>query len=255
MMGRRLRPGPASIEGLAWLARVGPAPLDAWRCAMGWSEVAARSHARRLEREGWLERLPMTRGHGSLFVPTRTGVRVAGVPVRAPSPPGPTWWAHLCACAWTAAWLCVRGREMLGSREVLEDPWWSGEASWHDAKGFQRRGHRPDLVVTLSAGDAPIEVELAQKSTERLRAILGLHGTWWRTRKSIGVIYVCADEEGCERIRAVGSRVGLYEHGGGLAILLLETVKTGAVAAVQLARANPEAARLPPGTQLALFGG
>ena len=77
-MTRVLRPGPASIEGLRWLARVGPCPLDAWRCAMGWSEVAARSHARRLEKEGWLARYPMTRGEGCLFVATRTGVSVGG---------------------------------------------------------------------------------------------------------------------------------------------------------------------------------
>jgi hypothetical protein len=68
------------MKGLSWLARVGRAPLDAWRCAMGWSEVAARNHARRLGR--WLERYPMTRGHGSLFVATRTGVAVLGLSVR-----------------------------------------------------------------------------------------------------------------------------------------------------------------------------
>jgi hypothetical protein len=91
LMGRVLKPGPASMEGLGWLARVGPAPLDAWRCAMGWSEVAARSHARRLETEGWLERYPMTRGSGSLFVATRTGVRVLGLNLRPAGPPAPTW--------------------------------------------------------------------------------------------------------------------------------------------------------------------
>ena len=85
-MSRQLRPGPGSLRGLAWLARVGPAPLDAWRCAMGWSEVAARSHARRLEQERWLVRVPMTRGAGSLFVATRTGVSVAGVDVVPASP-------------------------------------------------------------------------------------------------------------------------------------------------------------------------
>src|SRR5436305_15268659 len=121
-MGRDLRPGPASIKGLAWLARVGPAPLGAWRCAMGWSEVAARSHARRLGREGWLERHPMTRGQGSLFVATRTGVRVASVAVRAASAPAPTWWAHLSACAWAAAWLTARDRGLMGCRELLADP-------------------------------------------------------------------------------------------------------------------------------------
>src|SRR5436305_10508652 len=80
LMGRLLRAGPATIEGLTWLARVGPASLEAWRCAMGWSEVAARSHARRLEAEGWLERQPMTRGQGSLFLATLTGLRMTGVP-------------------------------------------------------------------------------------------------------------------------------------------------------------------------------
>jgi hypothetical protein len=50
---------------------------------MGWSEVAARSHARRLEREGWLARYPMKRGDGSLFVATRRGVRMTDLPVTA----------------------------------------------------------------------------------------------------------------------------------------------------------------------------
>ena len=80
-MGRVLRPGPGSMAGLRWLARCGPSPLDPWRYAMGWSEVAARSHARRLEREGWLERCPMTWGDGSLFLATRKGVLMLGLPL------------------------------------------------------------------------------------------------------------------------------------------------------------------------------
>src|ERR1700758_5457634 len=168
-MTRMLRPGPATIGGLRWLSRVGPTPLDAWRCAMGWSEVAARSHARRLEREGWLARYPMTRGHGSLFVSTRTGVAVANVPVRAAGEPGPTWWAHHCASAWVAAWLTVRGREMIGSRELLGDKSWSDQVSWRDRKGFHVAGHRPDLVaITAQGGLVSLEVELAPKSIDRL---------------------------------------------------------------------------------------
>jgi hypothetical protein len=83
VMGRMLRPGPGSMRGLEWLVRVGPAPLGVWRCAMGWSEVAARSHARRLEGEGWLCRYPMKRGEGSLFVATRRGVGMTDLPVTA----------------------------------------------------------------------------------------------------------------------------------------------------------------------------
>src|SRR5579875_2757078 len=139
-MGRVLRPGPASLAGLRWLARVGPAPLDAWRYAMGWSEVAARSHARRLEAAGWLSRHPMTRGAGSLFVATRAGVRVLGLSLRAAGAPAPTWWAHHCACAWTAAYLDVRGREYLGDRELIEDPAWSARISWTDGKGMHHAG-------------------------------------------------------------------------------------------------------------------
>jgi hypothetical protein len=45
---------------------------------MGWSEVAARNHALRLEPEGWLGREPMLRGEGSLFFATRKGVRLDG---------------------------------------------------------------------------------------------------------------------------------------------------------------------------------
>ena len=107
------------MRGLTWLARVGPSPLDPWRYAMGWSEVAARNHARRLEREGWLERVPMLRGEGSLFFATRNGVRMLGVPLIGCATPAPTWWAHDVACAWTAAWLTVRGRAFLGPRELL----------------------------------------------------------------------------------------------------------------------------------------
>ncbi len=60
----------------------------------------------------------MRRGDGCLFVPTRVGVAVAGVPVRAPGEPAPTWWAHHCGVAWMAAWLTVRPREFKGSREL-----------------------------------------------------------------------------------------------------------------------------------------
>ena len=102
---RVLRPGPGSMKGLEWLARAGPSPLDPWRYAMGWSEVAARHHARRLEREGWLERCPTVRGQGSLFLATRKGVLVLGLPLIAATTPARTWWAHDSGCAWTAAWL------------------------------------------------------------------------------------------------------------------------------------------------------
>jgi hypothetical protein len=37
-----LRRGPASMAGLEWLVRVGPAPTDAIAAAMGWGDRVAR---------------------------------------------------------------------------------------------------------------------------------------------------------------------------------------------------------------------
>ena len=153
-----LVPGPASMAGLAWLVRVGPAPLDAWRSAMGWCSSVASSHARRLERQAWLERHRMTSGKGSLLVATRRGVRMSGLAVGAAATPAPTWWDHDCACAWTAAWLSVRGREWRGPREVLADPQLKGELEWLTGTGWRRSGHRPDLAVVMESGTVAIEV-------------------------------------------------------------------------------------------------
>ena len=126
-MSRELGPGPATIEGLRWLARVGPAPIDAWACAMGWALPTARSHAARLSHRGWLARTSLSRGDGSLLFATRTGVQVASVPVPESPAPAPTWWSHLAACAWVAAWLTARGRHMLGPRELLGHDGWGAE--------------------------------------------------------------------------------------------------------------------------------
>jgi hypothetical protein len=77
-----------------------------------------------------------------------------------------------------------------------------------------------------------IEVELAQKSIARLRAILELHASWRAAGKSAGVIYICADEAGCARIRKRAAEYGLRPgKGGGFRVEPLETVKAATVAA------------------------
>lgn len=94
------------MRGLAWLAAVGPASIEAWAVAMGWGETTAYSHTRRLLAAGWVEVQPMTHGAGSLIYATKTGVAMSGVKARAlAAAPAPTTWAHCEACAWTAAWL------------------------------------------------------------------------------------------------------------------------------------------------------
>jgi hypothetical protein len=209
-MAGELRPGPASMAGLEWLVRVGSAPIDAWRCAMGWDDRVARSHVSRLEREGWLERHPMFRGDGSLLVATRRGVRMTGLAVSAPAPPEPTWWAHDCACAWTAAWLTVRGaREWSGPREVLANPELKGTVVWSSRVSLRRSGHRPDLAVCTRVGLAAVEVELQRKDTSRMEGILSMYRGRIDAGKLAGVVYVCGSDARADRVYELANKVGI----------------------------------------------
>ena len=71
-------PGPASLDGLAWLARVGASPCEPLSLAMGWSRSTTFSHIARLQDAGCIARVAMARGQGSLILVTTRGVRVAG---------------------------------------------------------------------------------------------------------------------------------------------------------------------------------
>jgi hypothetical protein len=143
------------------------------------------------------------------FPGSRTGIAVAAVRVRAAGPPAPTWWAHHCAVAWTAAWVSSRGHDLLGARELLDGDEWSGEISWRDYHGFKSARHRPDLVACRRGGDqVAIEVELTKKSAERLPAILLRHAVWRSRGQTGGVGYVVAEQDGCERIKNYAAYVG-----------------------------------------------
>jgi hypothetical protein len=168
----------------------------------------------------------MTRGQGSLLVATRSGVRLTGVVATAAPRPTQMWWAHLEACSWTAAWLTARGRHLQGSREVAADPSWRGELKWRDAKGRHKSGHRPDLAWRTDRGRVAIEVELARKWTPRLEAIIDLHARWRASGSTGGVIYVCLDKTGCERVLELAAERGLTDgRGGGLRVERLDVIK------------------------------
>jgi hypothetical protein len=233
-MSRAVGPGQASIAGLRWLASVGPAPLDAWGVAMGWASPTTFSHASRLVRAGWVQSCPTRRGAGSLIYATRTGVEVSGVlasPLAAE--PAPTTWAHCAACAWTAAWLTARGRQIVGPRELLLDDSWRAELEWLERGGMRRRGHRPDLAAGIAPGGSlmPIEVELASKSMVRLKAILGLHASWVSARKTGAVIYIRDTEKLATRVCDQAADVGLSTERKTLRVELLDTIRHAALAA------------------------
>jgi hypothetical protein len=181
----------------------------------------------------------MKRGEGSLFQATRVGIAVAEVPVRAAGPPAPTWWAHHSAVAWTAAWVKLRGHDLIGPRELLERDAWSGEIRWWDHSGYKKAKHRPDLVVRRSyGGQVAIEVELTKKSAERLRSILWRHAAWRSSGQSGGVCYVCPNEEGCDRVKNNAAQAGLLT-GGGLHFELLDLIKAQAFAGYEATRVRP----------------
>jgi hypothetical protein len=194
---------------------------------MGWSTSVAKSHARRLEQAGWIERHRMTRGWGSLLVATRRWVRMCELPLSPAPAPAPTSWAHDCACAWTAAWLSVRGRDWRGQREVLTDAELKGEIEWRTRAGTRRAGHRPDLAVRIPAGLVAVEVELERKAGNRLGAILSLYARWLAEDRLTGVIYVCADQTRAESITAAAAHAELPDDG--LRAELLDDVPTQAI--------------------------
>jgi hypothetical protein len=209
---------------------------------MGWSEVAARSHARRLESEGWLGRVPMLWGQGSMFHVTKLGVRVLGTGLSPQPAPQPNWWAHHSACAWTAAWLTLRERRFLGEPEIRHSGEWSERLQWHEGYRVRRSGHRPDLIAWSPSGHVyAIEVELTQKSRARLNAILRLHNNWMLHHKLDQLFYIVDDEASARRIR-VGMKRNLFLSDMKVRIELLDTIKQETIEAFEAKRSNSAAA-------------
>ena len=239
-------PGPSSREGLTWLARVGPASLGSWAAAMGWGRTAVYSHARRLQRDGLVETCTRPRGEGSLVYASRRGVRASGAKAAVMKKrPTSVTWSHWEACAWTAAWLTVRGREMLAPREILVGSEWSGELRFRERGELRRRTHRPDLAACLPSGSrVPIEVELSEKSSARLTAVVGRHAQWVASGKSGAVIYVCGTRAISERVIAEGRSAGLSVERGTLRVEQLATIRRETVdACPQLARTEWDPSR------------
>lgn len=191
------------------------------------------SHTHRLLKARWLETCSRTHGEGSLVYASRAGLRFSGVTAAAVEKrPSPVTWAHCEACAWTATWLTARGRGMVGPRELLVRTDWRGELCFRERGELRRRGHRPDLVGRLPDGQLlPIEVELTEKSSARLKAVLELHAEWISAGKSAAVIYVCGDEEIAGRVLADGGQAGLSVDRGTMRIELVATIQRQAVEA------------------------
>ena len=119
---------------------------------------------------------------------------------------------------------------MKGSRELQLDDAWRDELEWLERDGVRRRGHEPDLAGALTLGGRwlPIEVELAHKSTNRLRSILALHARWIAGGKTDAVMYVCISQPRAERVLRHGKDMGLTVEGRTLRVETLATVREAA---------------------------
>ena len=208
---------------------------------MGWAPGNARSHVARLTREQWLGRVARPRGEGSLFFATRLGVGVAGVDVPPAPPPAPTWWRHLEACAWVAAWLTAREREMLGPRELLVRQAWRGELL--GLPGPRELVHRPISSASSRAAARP-----RSRSSSGASRRPACARSWDCTRDgsrlaSLGRACTCAATKRYARlVLGQAALAGLDPEDGSLRIELLETIKQVALEASE---------SVPRGTRLA----
>jgi len=219
------RPGPRSLAGLRWLARIGASPAEPPGLVMGWSRAALHDHLARLVAAGFVWRIPMTRGDGSLVVVTRDGARMGGA-TRAPRNLAPTSWAHTVACAWASAWFEVRGRDWLSGREIAHDDGWRGRVAYTDGAGRSHRlHHRPDLGTYVGDAKRPVavEVELQRKSLARLHGILTMYAD--RTTRLdgdlAGVVYITGNPRVAAAVRTAADSM---ELGARLRVIALDDV-------------------------------
>jgi hypothetical protein len=240
MSGACVAPGPRSLQGLAWLARIGATPLEPLQLVLGCSRRRTLDHVRRLSDAELVRRVTMTRGHGSLLVVTAAGAQVAGLPASsAPRSVAPATWAHASGCAWVSAWLALRGRSWVSEREVADDDFWRCEVRYQDRRGTVRITHRPDLGVRTASGPVAIEVELQRKAAARLRAICAMYAQLTEHDAPLGgVIYVCDRDDVADRVAVAADVVGLKAPMLSLRTLSDVVVQARAAAAVDESAVN-----------------
>lgn len=206
------RPGPRSLEGLEWLARVGASPLEPWGLVMGWGRAVTYDHARRLAAAGLARMVPMTRGDGSRVVVTTAGAARARYPASfVLRSVAPSSWAHASACAWVGAWLQLRGHEWWSEREIAQDAFWRRDVRYGDRRGTVHVTHRPDLGLQIAGRPAAIEVELARKTRARLLGILSMYAEHSDADDAplYGVLYVCDRDDVADAVQRAGIDAGL----------------------------------------------
>lgn len=208
VVGEAKGPGPRSLEGLRWLARVDVAGLEPWGRAMGFGWRATYSHAARLQAAGLAVRLYDR--EGSVLAITGAGRRLVcadGGEPRLGATRG-LGLRHARAVSWIAALLTVRDREWVSDRELRGRPDWQVPVFWTKCYGT----HRPDAGVVVAGRRVAVEVELSHKAPRRLRAILsGYEALIADGTLDGGLLYISDRADVMSTVARAAARVGLAD--------------------------------------------
>ncbi len=204
-------------EFLAWCGSLGAVSADALAVRLGIALASARGSLAAAERAGEMRSWRPCRDVATLYTLSRKGLPGAGGLDLRPARVSAAGAAHAAATCLAASHLGLvfPGHAVLGEpsiRQIERDrggPLVEVLGAGSSGAGFERGGHRPDLLIVGSA-DLPVavEVELTVKAPARLRAICR---GWARSRALAGVIYLATDEVLAPLSRAVAS-AGAHER-------------------------------------------
>jgi hypothetical protein len=194
------------VEMVAWLGRIGAATVEQVGERFGLCESWTGVRLKRLAHEGLLEYSKLLYRRPGMYLATRRGLRLAGLPGIPVFDASPGGYEH----AWQMANVAIAlhrelpGWRMLAERE-LRTPQARREHSTAWAKvgsvGDRAAYHRPDFALISPAGRlVVVEVELTRKDRPRMRRICR---GWMRARHVEHVYYLAAERAGRAVRRAV----------------------------------------------------
>jgi len=203
-MGGVVRVTDRDRQLVGWVGRLGAAGVADVSVRFGLGRTAGYRRVAACIEAGLLDRVRLLYGAPALLVPTRRGLRWAGLEALGPSRVGVATFGHWAATARLAALLEARGALLWSERELRHHEREAGRliASVEVDRRGERRLHRPDLVLIDRAGGLPvaIEVELTVKGSRRLSSICRGYA---RARHIAGARYYAAPEPARALERAI----------------------------------------------------
>ena len=187
------------FEVLEFICRFGVVNREAVSCWAQTGRSVTLDRERRLREAGLIEVHPPIGRSGPLLAATLRGLGYCERRELCPAAVSVYSANHSIACARVAAQLERAGEVIFSERELAHEERWLGERSYSTQPKWPEPGfHRPDLVAQRlreDGGDIAIEVEISEKSPERLRQIVD---SWGRKhgfdRWPGAVLYLCSQK-------------------------------------------------------------